>query len=167
MDINPHLIQSMERIINSEIVRKSLKSYFKSRELNGFIYPPDLKTLPEEVPMLHRKVEVVPHIEEIDPISGLVTIAWNMFVLGNNRLFLGYSKHESMQHMENSVDCGEQSGGRATPESITDYILSVIDNKNINKDGSGPDSPSLINSYYPNNSSKFYQKNRLNVGSRL
>ena len=90
--VNPRFIDRLRHTLNSDVVQRLLIKYFLSRGYENFdrlIYPPFVQDLPFMVPELADKVEVIPHAQNIDPMSDSAVLGWNLFVLGSNRCYLG------------------------------------------------------------------------------
>lgn len=127
----------MERIhaaLNRELIQRLLVRYFTQKgfgeDFNQRVYPPMLQDLIAQVPQLMNKVEIVPYPMELDPMTGVVQLGWNMFVLGNNRMFLGESTHANLNEVRTSI-AGPMGAGRrtaqdATPKRIVKFITKVL-----------------------------------------
>jgi hypothetical protein len=68
-------------------------------------------------------------MEEVNPTTNWVKVGWNMFVLGTNRIFLGYTMHESLAHMEKAPvneDSMKTSTGRSTAGEVSRFIIESV-----------------------------------------
>ena len=104
MDITDRL----EYAFNAELIKRLLIRYFSEK---GFqenfdlkVYPPSIQDLCESVPELSGKVELEPHAKEIDPTTGFAKIGWNLFVLGNQRMYLGETEHNELQDLARQLE---------------------------------------------------------------
>jgi len=82
--------------LNAEIIRRLLLQYFYNKgieNVDNLVHPALMSDIHEQIPELINKIEVIPHADEIDPTTGYTKLGWNMFVLGNKKLFLGYTEH--------------------------------------------------------------------------
>ncbi len=91
-------IDRLKHTINSDTVRRLLIKYFiekgYSESFDKMVSPTILQDLVDKVPHLATKIEIVPHAVEIDPITyKQAKLGWNLFVLGNHRMFLGETMH--------------------------------------------------------------------------
>jgi len=128
------LAYKLKRSLQRELYRKLLTDYFTKRGYespDSPLYPPTVADLPSTVKELYNKLEVVPYSERVDPVTGLVTLGWNLFVLGTNRMFLGTTTHASMSDlrmaMEGAINRNLSSEMITTPGKLVDFVLSVLD----------------------------------------
>lgn len=121
--------------LNQELIRRLMIRYFKQKgfreNFNKRIYPPLLQDIVLQIPQLNGKIEIQPYVEDINPESGMVRLGWNMFILGQKRLFLGESMHTSLAEVRNAV-FGPQPNTRfinyATPKRIINFVVKVLGN---------------------------------------
>lgn len=132
--------------LNQELIRRLLIRYFTQK---GFkenftkrIYPPLIQDITVQVPHLNGKVEVQPYVEDINPESGVVRLGWNLFVLGQKRLYLGESIHTSLAEVQNAV-FGPPPNTRfinyATPKRIVNFIVRILGNSKNGDVSTRPD----------------------------
>jgi hypothetical protein len=128
--MNESTIQKVNRALNQELIRRLLVKYFVEKGAENFkmpVYPPALQDLVEKVPYLDGKVEIVPFAEDIDPRTGYGKLGWNLFVLGNQVMFLGYTEHSNLAELGRNIGGGEPiSGGQSSHESTPERIISFI-----------------------------------------
>lgn len=102
------LTDSLELAFNQVLVRRLLIEYFSNKgfaeNFDDRVYPPYMQDLVESIPQLSGKVEVVPYAKDIDPVSGYTRLGWNLFVLGNQRMYLGETEHSNLQHIAQKLD---------------------------------------------------------------
>jgi len=55
------------------------------------------------IPVLSSKVEIIPHMENLDNIQGKAVLGWNLFVLGNQRMYLGDTYHNDLQTLARQI----------------------------------------------------------------
>jgi hypothetical protein len=165
------LIDNVRRILSISILRENLKEYFNNKgiDLNSVVHPPVIKDIGECVGLIANRVEVKPHMEEIDPTTNYVKIGWNLFVLGTQRMALGRTIHESLAHMEapitNESDV-ETSTRLVTASEIINFITETLDKHNIDLYVSNEFSkPSIYASKVPV-SAAYYERNR-SVGHKI
>ena len=104
-------IDRIKHLLNTDVVRRKLIKYFISKGFNDsfdrLVYPPLLQDLPldPEVCLLN-KVEVVPYAAEIDTSLGRAVLGWNLYVLGNKRMFLGETFHNNLNDLARQIKSG-------------------------------------------------------------
>lgn len=129
-----HLEFKIRRLLNEELIRKLLTKYFNTKgcgDLEKEIYPPSLQDICVQVPQIMGKVEIVPCVEDMDPFTGNVRIGWNLFVLGNNRMFLGESNHKSMTELKVKafgpmVNEQVKTSGIVSPKNIIEFVIKIL-----------------------------------------
>lgn len=136
-------IDKINQRLNEALIRRLLVRYFcnhgYSENFDRKLFPPLLQTLVEEVPELTSKIEVVPYVEEIDPQTGYGRVGWNLFVNGNQRLFLGETEHASMTDFSRQVEQNRDgvigitedaapSNKETTPRRVVMFITRVLNN---------------------------------------
>lgn len=103
---------------NTEVVRRMLIKYFIDRNFtesfDKAINPVLIQDLPLVNTGLDTKIEIEPHAIEIDPTTGRAVLGWNLFVLGNQRIFLGETHHQNLMELARQI-----KQGQVLPESIT------------------------------------------------
>ena len=131
------LIDRIEVAFNSELTKRLLIRYFSDRgfadNFDKRVYPPLLQDLVEMVPELAGKIELVPSVVEIDPTTGFARLAWNLFVLGNQRMFLGETEHAELpelarqleQQGDKTITTGDADASRKT-RSARDIVSWVV-----------------------------------------
>jgi hypothetical protein len=87
----------------------------------------------QAIPELEGKIEVVPSAEEVDPKTGYAKIRWDMYVLGNQRLFLGFTEHANINEFlvalrsaSNTLE--KHSSYETTPFDIIRFITRILHN---------------------------------------
>ena len=129
--MDARLLRSITKAVDGEVIRRLLTEYFKTKEvkLNSPIQPNLIADLPQMVPQLASKVEVIPNAEDIDPATGAIKLEWNLFVLGNIRLNLGQSTHANI----NEITAPTQKEfveleTCKTPKIIIEFIVKHLSN---------------------------------------
>jgi hypothetical protein len=128
------LSQHVYYALNKELLRRMLIKYFFDKgfkeDINRRIYPPSLLDLPVLIPHLDGKVEIQPHVEDIDPQTGVATLGWNLFVLGNKRMYLGESTHSSLNEIQAQIGIPDADGIKTieyvTPKKVISFIVEVL-----------------------------------------
>ena len=114
--------ENLEAVFNAELVKRLLIKYFSDKgfteNFDRKVYPPLLQDICECIPELTEKVEVVPHVIEISP-NEFARLGWNLFVLGNQRMYLGESEHTNLS------DLGRQIESKAIVIPITEDQMTV------------------------------------------
>lgn len=106
---------------NADIVRRKLIQYFMENGFDSFdksVNPAALQVMPEETG-LYTKLEIVPHAVEIDPSTGRGVLGWNLFVLGNQRMYLGETIHESLTELARQIRTGSGINPASTKRCTT------------------------------------------------
>ena len=134
--MNPLLARKIKRKLQRELVKRELNQYFALKgydeNMDQPLYPPLVADLSVAVPHLFSRCEIVPFAESVDVQTGIHKIGWNLFVLGTNRLTLGYTSHtnatdvlratrgEANDHMPADMLC--------TPNQLVEFVLKILDN---------------------------------------
>lgn len=102
------IVDNLELIFNAELARRLLIKYFHE---HGFeenydrkVFPPLLQGISNLIPEFNGKIELVPSVAEIDPTNGFARLRWNLFVLGNQRMFLGETEHTQLHDLAKQLD---------------------------------------------------------------
>jgi len=119
----------MVRVLQKEYLRRSLVEYFVTKGYDKTFdkcpYPLVLQDIQEE-PFAKRAIEVVYGIEDIDLIDNSIKVSWNMFILGNKRIFLGYTNHKNFSDIKNNKANIKDFNGPITISNIIDTIVEFI-----------------------------------------
>jgi len=129
-------INKIKHISNNEVIKRLLIKYFIDKGFNSFnsqMHPALLQDLPYTIPILFNKLEVTPHVYDIDQAIGKATISWNLFVLGSHRMYLGDTFHNNLVDLarqirsKNLINC-ENSHARkqTTPKNVIVFILRIL-----------------------------------------
>lgn len=134
------LSNKLELLFNKELIRRLLIKYFNEKGVkDNFdikIYPLIIQDLTESVPELFGKVEIIPHAINLDPQTGSAKIGWNLFVLGNQRMYLGETEHSNMANLASQISSGSinddeeewiHRNGRS-PRDIIKFISRILGN---------------------------------------
>lgn len=132
----------LERIrhsTNTDVIRKLLIKYFIDKgyddTFNKQVYPQILQDITGVIPILSSKIEIVPHCIEIDTALGRAVLGWNLFVLGDQRMYLGETYHNNLHDLarqikqgmlNTSVETQGQSTRTTTPRKIITFICRVL-----------------------------------------
>lgn len=124
----------IKRAVQEELVKRLLVKYFSEKGFNESfespIYPPTVFDLPYRVPELMNSVEIVPYVEKLDPVTNVVTMGWNLFVLGTNRVHLGTTTHANLMEFRRSLmgqaNPNMPSEPRKTPKELIGFIMSTV-----------------------------------------
>lgn len=122
---------------NTEAVRRMLIKYFADRgfaeSFDRAVNPVLIQDLPFANAGLDTKIEIEPHALEIDPTTGRGVLGWNLFILGNQRIFLGETHHSNLLELARQIKTGQIQpdailGTRrcTTPRRIVTFIERVL-----------------------------------------
>ena len=161
------LVNNMKKMLMIESIRQSLFDFFDESDL---VYPPSIRDIQTQVPTIGNKVEVKPYIDDIDPTTNYVKLGWNLFVLGTNRMFLGYTIHDSIANMDCQIDdpLYNQSETHQSASDIINFIINTLENSKMGRPG-GPSiysSPPAYSSKLPSaTGNSYYRKNKLQASN--
>jgi|TARA_R110000765_G_scaffold105820_3_gene196088 hypothetical protein len=137
--MSSRVVDKIKHASNTEVVRKLLIHYFIQKgfveSFDRMLYPSLLQDLPMMVPQLENKIEVKPHVVELDPSVGKAVLGWNLFVLGSHRIYLGESHHDDLIDLSKQISNGiiesPQSGygsarRQSTPKKVVMFITRVL-----------------------------------------
>jgi len=154
--MNSALIDKIRYRLNEELVKRMLIEYFVKKGVQDFdrgIYPAMVADLVESIPRFEGKVEVVPVVEETDPLSGYTKLGWNLFCLGNRRLSLGTTEHSDRAEIGDIIKGGvpqsRLSRNEATPKEIIMFVERILGSSMAGQLRPKPSSwaRSMVNSY--------------------
>jgi hypothetical protein len=137
--IDSYDIDRFKHVLNTEAVRRLLIKYFVDKGFNESfdrqMYPAVMQDLPMVIPVLSNKLEIVPHAQDIDTGMGRAVLGWNLFVLGNQRMYLGETHHNSLHDLARQIRTGvvrvPESGystarRQTTPRRVVTFITRVL-----------------------------------------
>jgi len=114
-------IDKIKHTANTEVARRLLIKYFVDKgfteSFDRQMYPATIQDLPLVIPSLSTKIEIVPHAKDIDASQGKAVLGWNLFLLGNQRMYLGETHHNSLHDLARQI----RSGSIQIPEGIGSY----------------------------------------------
>ena len=131
-------LDNIKHLANIEVVRRMLIKYFMDKgyteSFDRQLHPTLLQDLPAVLPILSNKIEVVPFAEEIDSSMGKARIGWNLFVLGNQRMYLGETSHNDLKGLARQIhsglilpsEFGSSARRQTTPKRIITFITRVL-----------------------------------------
>jgi hypothetical protein len=120
--------------LNKELMKRLLVKYFTqkgfSENFDKRINPQLLQDMVLQIPQFAGRVEVTPYVEEINPNNGVVTLGWNLFILGTSRMYLGESTVTSLSEVRSPIAGINNNMGRfknyATPSRIIHFITEIL-----------------------------------------
>lgn len=136
-----HEVDRLKHLTNVEVVRRLLIKYFIDKgavsegSFDRQMYPCLIQDLPMVIPTLSNKLEIMPHAKEIDTSLNRAVMGWNLFVLGNQRMYLGETYHNSLHDLARQIRSGmirvpEQGFATArrqtTPRRVIAFITRVL-----------------------------------------
>lgn len=135
-------IDRIKQSTNLEVIRRLLIKYFIdkgfSESFDRQLYPSLIQDLSSIIPVLSSKIEVVPHVEEIDVSQGKAVLGWNMFVLGTHRMYLGETYHNNLQDLARQIKSGQilipegvmsSATRQTTPRRVIHFVMRVLEHK--------------------------------------
>lgn len=121
---------SMLKVLQKEFVRRNMIKYFEEKGYDNFLvkpYPPTLMDINERVDILNGLIEVSYFLEDIDMANNNVKVGWNVFLLGNKRIFLGYTIHNNLSEIDHSRNASNiEHDGPINIKSITETIVEML-----------------------------------------
>ncbi|CAK0748148.1 hypothetical protein CCP1ISM_20009 [Azospirillaceae bacterium] len=129
--MNKRIKDDITRVLQKEYLRRSLIEYFKNKGYTKTFeicpYPPSLQDMNEQA-FASKAIEVAYNIEDIDLIDNAVKISWNIFVLGNKRIFLGYTNHQNFSDIQNNRNIIADFNGPINIDKIINTIVEFLGN---------------------------------------
>jgi hypothetical protein len=137
--MNPTTLSTnIHQALTKELLTRELNQYFHNKGItnpNKPIYPPTIQDLPN-IPQLTGKIEIIPHIHELDPQTGITQLGWNLFILGNQRQYLGTTTHNNLNEIKTNIQTQQYTPNGpnyTTPQRIINFIIKILSkNKNHN-----------------------------------
>lgn len=135
-------IDKLKHLSNNEVVKRMLIKYFIDKGFEDSfekqLFPPMLQDLTSTIPLIASKIEVVPFAKEIDTALNKAVLGWNLFVLGNQRMYLGETHHTGLSDLARQIRSGtiarSELGGSitarktTTPRKVILFISKVLGN---------------------------------------
>ncbi len=138
-DIDSYAIDRIKHVSNTEVVRRLLIKYFMDKgfmeSFDRQMYPAMIQDLPQVIPVLSPKIEIVPHANEVDTSQGRAVLGWNLFVLGNQRMYLGETYHNSLHDLARQIRSGiirvpeagfHTARRQTTPRRVISFVTRVL-----------------------------------------
>lgn len=121
---------SLLRILQKEFIRRNLIKYFEEKGYNNFLvkpYPPTMLDLVDEDNS--DILEIKYYLEDINMKNNTIKFGWNLFLLGNKRIFLGYTNHRNLAEVESSKNNIDQfHDGPITIKALIESIVEILGN---------------------------------------
>jgi hypothetical protein len=134
--MDAYAVQKLKHSLNTEVTRRLLIKYFVSKgfsdSFDRLMYPATIQDMQYVIPELFTKLEVVPHAASVDPMTDSAKIGWNLFVLGEKRMFLGETYHSGLTHLAQMIMSGQvvaessDATKQTTPRRIIHFITNVL-----------------------------------------
>lgn len=136
--MDPRTADTIKHAINTDVVRKMLVKYFVDKgfteSFDRLLYPALIQDLPMHVPQLSTKLDIEPHAIEVNPLTGRAKLGWNLFVLGNQRMYLGETFHKDLLDLARQIQGGTVqvpskpvAMKQVTPKQVVTFITRVLD----------------------------------------
>lgn len=135
-------IDRIRQSANLEVIRRLLIKYFIekgfSESFDRQLYPSIIQDLPTAIPILATKIEVVPHVEELDTAQNKAVLGWNLFVLGTHRMYLGETYHNNLSNLARQIRSKQilipeghtaTATRQTTPRRIIHFVTRVFEHK--------------------------------------
>lgn len=166
-----NLKKRLEHRIGKEIATKTLTEYMNQHgydNMNLLVYPPSIHDIAFQ-PDTFKKVELVAFPEETDPTSNAVTVGWNLFVLGTNRLYLGSTTHNSIADLQGGgLNEGAEQNLEKTAGEVVDFIVRILETNqhgfrrhSMDSGSSQPGLPTNKPRIGPSASGGYYERNKI------
>lgn len=137
MKINDLDRDKIRHAANTDVIRRLLIKYFVGKgfteTFDRSIHPLMIQDLPKAIPGLDTKIEIEPHALSIDPTTSVAIIGWNLFVLGNQRMFLGETHHDNLMELARQIRAGQIMPNTATltrrettPKRLIHFVTKVL-----------------------------------------
>jgi len=126
------LQQRITSLMHAELAKRLILDYFEKKGLiekfDMPLSPIIIADMPKSIPELSRKVEVVPYVHKIDPFTGASELGWNLFVLGNSRMYLGRTQHKHINELLTIAGTTSESAVEiaSTPRDIIKFISETL-----------------------------------------
>lgn len=131
-------IDRVKHLANTEAIRRLLIRYFIDKgfekSFDRQLYPAALQDLTAAIPVLASKIEIVPQVLELDIGLNRAVLGWNLFVLGNRRMYLGDTFHNNLQDLARMIrqgaiappGDGPVARRQTTPKKVVMFISKVL-----------------------------------------
>ena len=136
--MNPYKVNDrMKHTLDLRKVRSLLVKYFHDKGVEDYdipIYPIGIHDIVDIVPEISHRIEIEPKVEDVDPMSGWTRLGWNLFVLGNKRLYLGETEHDNANDLKLLMDGAPDLYNGAiykntrSPREIIKFIVRILEN---------------------------------------
>lgn len=124
---------SLVKILQKEFVRRKLIQYFESKGYDNFLvnpYPPNLMDIMERVEELGGLIEVKYSLRDVNIQNNNIKVEWNLFILGNQRAFLGCTTHGSLIDLETSINNKVPYDGPISVKNLVEWIVDSLGSSN-------------------------------------
>jgi hypothetical protein len=123
--------------LNNDVAERLLVRYFMSKgfdkdTFDHSIYPPVMQDMQYAISEMSDKLEVVPYVSNIDPLGDTAKLGWNLFVLGNQRCYLGETFHMGLKRLTLQLQHGQilsedqSATHQTTPRRVIKFVSRVF-----------------------------------------
>lgn len=124
------LLKSLQK----EFVRRNIIKYFEMKGYDNFLvkpYPPSIIDIADSTGILDGLIEIKYYLEDINMNNNILKIGWNLFVLGSQRAFLGYTTHKNFSEIENGIsNVKNEPNCPISIKELVEWIVEVIGSSN-------------------------------------
>lgn len=132
-----HIADKLRVALNNDVAERLLVRYFMSKgfDKDAFdhsIYPPVMQDMQYAISEMSDKLEVVPYVSNIDPLGDTAKLGWNLFVLGNQRCYLGETFHMGLKRLTLQLQHGQilsedqSATHQTTPRRVIKFVSRVL-----------------------------------------
>lgn len=124
--------------LNTDVATRLLVRYFLAtkgfQSLDQFIYPALIMDMPVAIPELSDKIEIIPYAKNIDLVMDRAILGWNLFILGNRRMYLGDTYHNELRRLVTDLRSGtivptddKRAVRMSTPRTLIAFVTRVLE----------------------------------------
>ena len=135
--MDTRFVDKLRSALNNDIAERLALRYFVAKgfdktQLDRLIYPPVLQDMQYAITEMSDKIEVVPHVAQLDPVGDMAQLGWNLFVLGSHRCYLGESFHNNLKMLALQLQHGQvvsedqMATRQTTPRRVIKFISQVL-----------------------------------------
>jgi hypothetical protein len=123
--------------LNNDVAERLLVRYFMTKgfdktKLDQQIYPAIMQDMQFAITEMSDKIEVVPYVRNVDPLGDTARLGWNLFVLGNQRCYLGETFHTGLKRLTLQLQHGQiisedrLATHQTTPRRVINFVARIL-----------------------------------------